>query len=182
MISTGSSSNLAQSIVLDTTETHAYLPHIKSNSSNPTPLFDTSIFPVVSVIDLTTNQHLPSQRISLDTVDIPVNMPFDAAFTPDGAELWVLNAGSNDVSVIDTALRIGVAHVVVGANPRGIVFSPEGGTAYVNNTLDCTVSVIDTATAEVTDVLTSTQIYLPPVLLHGKQLFHSSARAAIRRD
>jgi len=182
VISTGSTSNLAQAIVLDPTEAHAYLPHIKSNSSNPAPLFDTSIFPVVSVIDLTTNLHLPSQRISLDTVDIPVNMPFDAAFTPDGAELWVLNAGSNDISVIDTTLRIGVDHIVVGANPRGIVLSPDGGAAYVNNTLDGTVSVIDTTTAAVTDVLTSTQIYLPPVLLHGKQLFHSSARAAISRD
>jgi YVTN family beta-propeller protein len=182
VISTGSSSNLAQSIVLDPTETYAYLPHIKSNSSNPAPLFDTSIFPVVSVIDLTTNQHLPSELISLDTVDVPVNMPFDAAFTPDGSELWVLNAGSNDISVVDMAWRIGVTHIVVGDNPRGIVLSPDGGTAYVNNTLDGTVSVIDTATAEVTEALTSTQLCLPPILLQGKQLFNSAARAALTRD
>jgi YVTN family beta-propeller protein len=182
VISTGSSSNLAQSIVLDPTETYAYLLHIKSNSSNPAPLFDTSIFPVVSVIDLTTNQHLPSQLISLDTVDVPVNMPFDAAFTPDGSELWVLNSGSNDISVIDMAWRIGVAHIVVGANPRGIVLSPDGGTVYVNNTLDGMVSVIDTATSEVTEVLTSTQLYLPPILLQGKQLFNSAARPELARD
>lgn len=182
VISTGSSSNLAQSIILDPTGARAYLPHIKSNSSNPAPLFDTSIFPVVSVIDLTTNQHLPSQLISLDTVDVPVNMPFDAAFTPDGSRLWVLNSGSNDISVIDMEWRIGVAHVVVGANPRGIVLSPDGATAYVNNTLDGTVSVIDTTTVEVTEVLTSTNLYLPPIYLHGKQLFHSSARPALTRD
>ncbi len=182
VISTGSSSNLAQSIVLDPTGARAYLPHIKSNSSNPAPLFDTSIFPVVSVVDLATNQHLPSQLISLDTVDVPVNMPFDAAFTPDGSELWVLNSGSNDISVIDTVLRIGVAHVVVGANPRGIVLSPDGATAYVNNTLDGTVSVIDTATAEVTEVLTPTNLYLPPIYLQGKKLFHSSARSTLTRD
>ena len=182
VISTGSTSNLAQSIVLDPTETQAYLPHIKSNSSNPAPLFDTSIFPVVSVIDLTTNQHLPSQRISLATVDVPVNMPFDAAVSPDGSRLWVLNAGSNAISVIDTALHVGLYHITVGANPRGIVLAPDGGSAYVNNTLDGTVSVIDTATAEVTQVLTSTQIYMPPVLLHGKRLFHSAARPALARD
>ena len=182
VISTGSSSNLAQAIVLNTTETQAYLPHIKSNSSNPAPLFDTSIFPVVSVIDLTTNQHLPAQLISLDTVDVPVNMPFDAAFTPDGSQLWVLNSGSNDISVIDMEWRIGVDHVTVGDNPRGIVLSPDGGTAYVNNTLDGTVSVIDTATVEVTGVLTSTQLYLPPIYLRGKQLFNSAARPEITRD
>jgi len=182
VISTGSTSNLVQSIVLDPTETRAYLPHIKSNSPNPAPLFDTSIFPVVSVIDLAANQHLPSQLISLDTVDVPVNMPFDAAFTPDGSQLWVLNAGSNDVSVIDLGSRIGVAHITVGANPRGIVMSPDGSIAYVNNTLDGTVSVIDTATAEVTEVFTSTQILMPPILLLGKQLFHSAARPELTRD
>jgi YVTN family beta-propeller protein len=182
VISTGSSSNLAQSIVLDPTGARAYLPHIKSNSSNPAPLFDTSIFPVVSVIDLATNQHLPSQLISLDTVDVPVNMPFDAAFTPDGSELWVLNSGSNDISVIDTAPCVGVNHVTVGANPRGIVLSPDGATAYVNNTLDGTVSVIDTAMAEVTEILTPTNLYLPPIYLQGKKLFHSSAQPALTRD
>ncbi len=182
VISTGSTSNLAQSIVLDPAETRAYLPHIKSNSSNPAPLFDTSILPVVSVIDLATNQHLPAERISLETVDRPVNMPFDVAFSPDGSRLWVVNAGSNDVSVIDVGSRAGVAHVTVGANPRGIILSPDGGTAYVNNTLDGTVSIIDTTTAEVTDVLTATRIYMPPVLLHGKRLFHTSARPALARD
>jgi YVTN family beta-propeller protein len=182
VISTGSTSNLAQSLVLDPTETRAYLPHIKSNSPNPAPLFDTSIFPVVSVIDLTTNQHLPSELISLDTVDVPVNVPFDAAFTPDGSELWVLNAGSNDVSVLDAASHVGTAHVTVGANPRGIVLSPDGRMAYVNNTLEGTVSVIDTATAEVTGIITATQIPMPPILLQGKQLFNSAARPVLTHD
>ncbi|MBS1251669.1 MAG: Hydrazine synthase subunit gamma [Anaerolineales bacterium] len=182
VISTGSTSNLAQSIVLDPTESRAYLPHIKSNSFNPAPLFDTSIFPVVSVVDLATNQHLPAERISLETVDVPVNMPFDAAFTPDGSELWVLNAGSNDVSVIDTTSWTGLTHISAGANPRGIVLSPDGGAAYVNNTLDGTVSVIDTTALAVTDVFTATQMRMPPVLLEGKRLFHSAARPALARD
>jgi cytochrome c peroxidase len=47
---------------------------------------------------------------------------------------------------------------------------------YVNNTLAGTVSVIDTAAYTVTAVITATNIPLPPVLLHGKRLFHSSAR------
>ncbi len=63
----------------------------------------------------------------------------------------------------------------MGANPRGIVLSPDGSTAYVNNTLDGTVSVIDTQAYTVTAVLTTTTIPLPPLLLDGKRLFHSSA-------
>lgn len=182
VISTGSTSNLVQSIVLNPAETRAYLPHIKSNSSNPAPLFDTSILPVVSVIDLTTQQALPSERISLDAVDIPVNMPFDAALSPDGLRLWVVNAGSNDLSVIDLVSGRATAHIRVGSNPRGIVLSPDGRFAYVNNTLDGTVSVIDTATARVTSIHTVTRIPMPPILLQGKRLFHTSAPSTISRD
>jgi YVTN family beta-propeller protein len=54
------------------------------------------------------------------------------------------------------------------------VLSPDGGTAYVNNTLSGTVSVIDTSSYAVASTLASTNIPLPPVLLQGKRLFHSS--------
>lgn len=182
VISTGPDSNLAQSIAITPDGTRAYLPHQRSNASNPAPLFDTSIFPVVSVIDLASNQHLRSKRLDLATVDVPVNMPFDAAFAPDGSTLYVVNAGSNDVSVIDLSTGVAVAHVEVGANPRGIVVSPDGTLAYVNNTLDGTVSVIDLTTKTPVEVIQSTAIPLPPLLLHGKRLFHSANRAAIARD
>ena len=97
---------------------------------------------LLSLIDLTTHTHLVGQQIDLGFVDPPgVGLPFDADVTPDGQELWVVNAASNDVSVIDLVSDQLVAHIEVGDNPRGIVLSPEGGTAYVNNTLSGTVSV-----------------------------------------
>jgi YVTN family beta-propeller protein len=92
----------------------------------------------------------------------------------------VVNAGSNDVSVLDISnpsRPSRVAHVMVGDNPRGIVITPDGSTAYVNNVLAGTVSVIDTGMYVVTDVITVTNIPLPPTLLHGKRLYHSSARS-----
>ena len=137
--------------------------------------FDTSVFPIVSVISLTERVHLVGQHISLETVDPPgVGLPFDAAFTPSGSEIWVLNAASNDVTVVDLNTRQRVAHIEVGDNPRGIVLSPDGSAAYVNNTLAGTVSVVDTAAYTVTSVITVTDIPLPPTLLHGKRLFHTS--------
>lgn len=181
-ISTGAASNLAQTIVVAPAGTRAYLPHQRANSANPAPLFDTSIFPVVSVIDLTTNQHLRSERLDLATTDVPLNMPFDVDFSADGSTLYVVNAGSNDVSVIDLPTRTAVAHIEVGENPRGIVVSPDGATAYVNNTLDGTISVIDLAANTVTGVVKSTTIPLPPVLLRGKRLFHTANRSDIARD
>jgi len=174
VIPTWPDANLSQSIVIDPTGNRAYLPQTRSNTANRALTFDSTVFPLVSVIDLTTRQHLVGRQISLPEADEPVGLPFDAAFTPDGGELWVLNAASNDISVINMSTKLGVAHIEVGHNPRGIVISPDGKRAYVNNTLDGTVSVIDTAAYTVTEVITVTAIPLPPALLHGKRLFHSS--------
>ena len=168
-------SNLVQSIVLSPDGRRAYVPHTRSNTSNRALTFDTTVFPLVSLIDLTTQQHLVGQQFDLGTLDPPgVGLPFDAAVTPDGEELWVLNAASNDISVLDLARRRLVAHIEVGDNPRGIVLSSDGSTAYVNNTLAGTVSVIDTAAYTVTAVIPVTDLPLPPALLNGKRLFHTS--------
>jgi YVTN family beta-propeller protein len=176
-------SNLAQSIVLSPDGRRAYVPHTRSNTANRALTFDTTVFPLVSLIDLTTQQHLVGQQISLETLDPPgVGLPFDAAITPDGEDLWVLNAASNDITVVDLTTRQRVAHIEVGDNPRGIVLSPDGTTAYVNNTLAGTVSVIDTAAYTVTNVITVTDIPLPPVLLNGKRLFHTSDDPRLARD
>ena len=175
-------SNLVQSIVIAPDGRRAYVPHTRSNTANRTLTFDTTVFPLVSLIDLTTQQHLIGQQFDLGTLDPPgVGLPFDAAVTPDGGELWVLNAASNDISVLDLANRRLAAHVQVGDNPRGIVFSPDGLTAYVNNTLAGTVSVLDTGSYVVTATITVTQIPWPPALLRGKQLFHSSDRPDLAR-
>jgi len=168
-------SNLVQSIVIAPDGRRAYVLHTRSNTTNAALTFDTTVFPLVSLIDLETRQHLIGQQLDLGTLDPPgVGLPFDAAFSPDGNELWVVNAASNDVSVLNIISRTLVAHIEVGDNPRGIVLSPDGNTAYVNNTLAGTVSVIDTGAYTVTWVITVTDIPLPPLLLNGKRLFHSS--------
>ena len=84
VIATGPESNIAQRIVVHPTTNRAYLPHIRSNVSNPHPLFDTTLFPVVSVIDVATDQHLLHERLELSVVDRPVNLPFDLALSSDG--------------------------------------------------------------------------------------------------
>ena len=161
----------------------AYVPHTRSNSSNPALTFDTTVFPLVSLIDVGAREHLVGQQLALDTIDPPgVGLPFDAAVTNGGDELWVVNAASNDVTVVDLKTRLRAAHVEVGSNPRGIALTPDCAAAFVNNTLDGTVSVIDTATYAVTSVITVTDIPLPPLLLRGKQLFHTSDDPRLARD
>ena len=176
-------SNLVQSIVIAPDGQTAYVPHTRSNTNNRALTFDTTVFPLVSLIDLATNQHQIGQQFDLGTLDPPgVGLPFDAAISADGTELWVVNAASNDVTVLDLATRQRIAHIEVGDNPRGIVLSPDGTEAYINNTLSGTVSVVDTAVFTVTNTITTTQIPLPPLLLEGKRLFHSSDDPRLSKD
>ena len=168
-------SNLVQSIILSPDDLFAYVPHTRSNTGNNALTFDTTVFPLISIIDLSTKEHLLGAQFDLGTLDPPgVGLPFDAAMTPDGEQIWVLNAASNDISVINLSTRQLAAHIEVSDNPRGIVISPDGAKAYVNNTLAGNISVIDTTAYTVTNTILTTQIPMPPLLLRGKQLFHTS--------
>ena len=168
-------SNLIQSIVIEPSGQTAYVPHTRSNTANTALTFDTTVFPLVSLVDLDEERHETGQQYDLGTLDPPgVGLPFDAAVAGNDRELWVVNAASNDLSILDLESRNLKAHIEVGANPRAILLSKDEGTAYVNNTLAGTVSVIDTLTYRLTDTIQVTTIPLPPVLLLGKQLFHSS--------
>jgi YVTN family beta-propeller protein len=144
--------------------------------------FDTTVFPKVSVLNLATWTHQSSEHISLPESDRPVGLPWDVDLAKQDTEVWVVNAASNDVSVVDISnpsFPTRRAHILVGDNPRGIILSPDDGKAYINNTLAGTVTVVDTATYSVTDIITVTEIPLPPLLLNGKRLFHSSSSPAL---
>jgi YVTN family beta-propeller protein len=174
VISTWVDGNLSQSIVLHPGLDKAYMPLTRSNTTNVRLTFDTTVFPLVTVVDLEKSVMLPKEILSLPEADQPVGLPYDAAFLPNGSKLYVANAASNDVSAIDMTTGFGIANLEVGDNPRGLVVSPDGQRAYVNNTLAGTVTVIDTDSDKVVDVIEVTQIPLPPALLHGKRLFHAS--------
>lgn len=179
VISTGSDSNVSQSVLVS--GNRAWLPQTRSNATNPALLFDSTAFPIVTVIDLVTGQNLPKDRIAIDIADRPSNTPIDVAITSGGL-IAVVNAGSEDVSLIDLATRRAVAHLEVGINPRGIALSPDERFAYVNNTLSGTVSVIDMTSRSVAATIASTKIPLEPAILNGKILFNSSNRTTLAKD
>ena len=169
----------APSVLVNAAGTRAYLPQTMAHGLGLNTQFDTTVFPKVSVLSLEMDSHQTSEHISLPETDRPVGLPWDIALARSDEELWVVNAASNDVSVLDVSdprRPSRVAHIPVGDNPRGVTVNPNGSAAYVNNTLAGTVSVVDTGAYTVTSVITVTDIPLPPTLLHGKRLFHSSAR------
>lgn len=174
VISTGNTTNLSQFMLLDLTEKRAYLPQTRSNTTNMELVFDATVFPMVNVMDLTTQKIIREERVSLDMGFRSVNVPFAAALDEARGVLMVANAGSNDVSVIDLQSDKQLARIEVGANPRGIVFDPQANRAYVNNVLDGTISVIDVQDLGVVENIRITEIPLDPQILLGKQLFHAA--------
>jgi YVTN family beta-propeller protein len=173
-INTGFDTSLSQAIEIDSSVGVAYLPQSRSNAQTTTLTYDTAIWPVVNRIDLANMGVLRQERVALDTADRPVNMPFAAAVDRTRRTLYVVNAGSNDLSVIDLDTGLTRAHVEVGANPRGVLLSRDSQTVFVHNALDGTITSVETRGYRVTDVLPISASTIPADILIGAQLFHSS--------
>lgn len=74
----------------------------------------------------------PTTGAILKTINVGT-FPTGLAITPDGAEVWVCNNSSANVSVISTATQAVVATIALTAfsRPNAIVFTPDGLKAYV---------------------------------------------------
>ncbi|MDF3293221.1 beta strand repeat-containing protein, partial [Streptomyces silvisoli] len=80
--------------------------------------------------------------------------PTGVAITPDGLQAYVVNDGSNTVSVINTGTLAVTATVPVGTAPFWVAITPDSLRAYVTNSTDGTVSVVDTVTNTVAATVT----------------------------
>lgn len=172
---TGSDVGLSQAMEVDITRGVAYLPQTRANAQNEKLLFDTTVFPVVNVLDLRDLTEQRDQRILLSTADRPVNMPFAVALDRFRNWLYVANAGSNDVSVIDLNTGQARANIPVRANPRGIMLNRDNTFLFVHNVIDGSLSIVETGRAVVVDVLPISDPRVSTEVLIGAELFHSAA-------
>jgi YVTN family beta-propeller protein len=77
--------------------------------------------------------------------------PWNLAFRPGTAELWIASEASDSVIIVDTRRRLKVAEIPVGKHVNDITFRPDGAVAYASNRLEDTVSVIETSSRNVVD-------------------------------
>ncbi len=173
-VSTGSDTALFQDIEPDITRGIAYLPQTRLNAQNAALTYDPAAFPVVNVLDLHSLSLERDKRIALDTADRPVNLPFAAALDRFAQRLYVANAGSNSISVIDLNSGFARANIAVGANPRGLLLNGDNTKLYVDNALDGTITTIDTKSLAVTDTLPIVNLNLSLDVLLGEQMFNSA--------
>ena len=181
-VSTGADTTLSQSITINPQTGFAYLPQSRSYTSNTTPTFDSMVFPIVNVIDLSDFGLLRQSRITLDTADRPVNMPFGVAVDDARDRLFVANAGSNDVSVIDLNSDLRLAHISVDANPRSVRLSRDGSLVYVHNALDGTVTILEARDLTIEDVVLVSDLQVSIDVLIGAQLFYGATDGRMSQD
>lgn len=80
-------------------------------------------------------------------VEVPVGRePQSLAVSADNTKVYVANAVSGTVSVVDRAARAVVRTIRVGVEPWGLALTPNGRKLYVANSASGSVTVIDTAT------------------------------------
>jgi len=182
VIATGPENNASRHVALHPDGRRAFLPLIRSRNSNPDLMFETTVMPRVAVVDLEAGRVVPRELLGLDAVDRPVNMPAAVAFSPDGRIAYVVNSGSDDLSVVDLTKGFGIGHVEVGANPRGLVVTADGRTAYVHNALSDDLSVVDLEELVEMRRIVTTRSLLPDDVRAGKVLFFGTSRPEMARD
>ncbi len=173
--STGIDSNAAQSISFSPGGRLAFLPMIVSRVSNREPRFDTTVSPIVGVVQPGREEGAPAPLL-LSAVDRPVELPFALEFYNDVEIIYVVNSASNDVSVVELRDLSAVAHIEVGANPRAIQIGADGKIAYVLNALSYDVGIVDLEQNVMVARVPISTSPLPPLVQLGKELFFSSDR------
>jgi len=179
---TGSDMGVTQAVELDITRGLAYVPGTRTFHENPSLTYDSAVFPVVNVVDLSDNAAQRTERIAVDTADRPVNLPFATALDRFSQRLYVVNAGSDDLSVIDLTTGVARAHVDVGSNPRGVLLNRDNTLLYVHNTLDATITTISTEDLAVLSTLPISNLTVSVDVLLGAQLFFGADDARMTRD
>ena len=136
-------------------------------------------------------------EVPLDELDRYFALPFSVAIAPDKSRIYVTNAGSDCLTVIDTPRLIAwihahpepfaedlsasghyvVARITVGKNPRGLVLSRDGSRLYVANRLDDTISVIDTRATRVIQTIHLQGPAKVSALRRGEQTFYTAKYA-----
>jgi len=74
--------------------------------------------------------------------------PVELALSPDGAKLFIVCEGTDEVAVADTRSGKVLNRIPVGHAPKGISLSPDARRAWVANSWSDSISEIDTASLE----------------------------------
>jgi cytochrome c peroxidase len=186
--------NLARQICLHPSRPKAYLSHIRSRTTVPQGAG--AIFPYLAVLDTDAPKPVeegstpPSRRkrVQMDSFrgTFVVANPWEASVSPDGKELAVVFAGTDDMflcKVIDDDFRelSWGATIRTGHNPRAVRYTADGSQLLIYNALDFAVSVRDAKTMKEVQSVPVCDCPLDEEELAGKRLFYSANQPMVGR-
>ncbi len=149
--------------------------------------FQTTVRAIVSKIDMTTFEEVPSARVDLDNS----GQASAVAFHPSGAWMFVALETTRQVAVVDPATSKEIFRFSVGRAPTGLAMSPDGTRLYVQNFMDRSVSMVAldplVKAGQKTVIVNRTvrtigKETLPSTVLRGKQFFYDAADKRLARD
>ncbi|HVJ84581.1 MAG TPA: hypothetical protein VM452_02995, partial [Caulifigura sp.] len=179
--------NLARQIALHPKRAKAYLSHIRSRTTVPQGAG--AIFPYIAVVDTDAPKPVeegstpPSRRkrVQMDSFrgTFVVANPWEVSVSPDGKELAVVFAGTDDMfvcNVIDDDFRelTWAATIRTGHNPRAVRYTADGAQLLVYDALDFAIRVLDAKTLKTLQTVAVCECPLDDELLAGKRLFYSA--------
>jgi YVTN family beta-propeller protein len=180
------SDNLARQITVHPQMSRAYVPHIRSRVHLHQG--EGSVVPDLSILDTAPGTSRRRKVIPLDAFygTFVVANPWEAAISPDGRQMGIVFAGSDDMYVChildDNYRELEFRKVLnVGHNPRAIRYAPDGKRFYVYNTLDFNVAVFDAETLRPVSTITVCSNPLGNRILQGKILFYSALQPMVGR-
>jgi YVTN family beta-propeller protein len=175
-----SQASLQQGFDIDHYSNILYIPQTIAQANLRSLSFAKSISPVVTPIALPIGNLAPV--FFLDELYKPVNLPIDAELSPDRRYLFVCNAGSNDLTIIDLFNRYAISNIRVGRYPTTITMNSNGSYAYVHNILDGSISVIETRTFQLVKSISVFKFDQISPLHKGKVSFNTAVDAFFSKD
>lgn len=181
-----STSNLARQLVLHPHRPKVYIPHIRSVVEAVHG--EGSIFPYVSVVDITVKEGRRRKQIPMDSFrgNLVTANPWEVAISPNGKQLFAVFSGTDDLfvcKVIDDDYREidYQSYLRVGHNPRAVRVAPDGKHFYVYNALDFNVVAYDSDRLRPVASISVCDNPLGEEVLLGKRLFYSALQPIVGR-
>jgi DNA-binding beta-propeller fold protein YncE len=178
--------NLARQVILNPRRPKAYFAHIRSRVD--VAHGSGSIFPYVTVVDTRPGDGRRRTRIPMDAFlgNLVTANPWEVTVSPDGKQLYVVFAGTDDMfvcDIVDDDYREITyrAHMKVGHNPRAARVSPDNGTVYVYNALDFEIVAYDTKRLKRVAQVSVSDPPLSEEVRRGKILFYSALQPMVGR-
>ncbi len=178
----GPAAVFAEAITPSPTKPRLYVTHQRQMTANLDRKFNNTMFPLVTPLETSALDPVRAEVLAIDSIDTPVGLPIATVLDAAGERIYIANAMSSDISVLDLSTGFRAAHILVGDHPRDLALSPDGSRLYTLNVVSDDVTVVDTSSNEVVRALPLATDPRGAVVQRGERLFMVSRPETLSKD